>query len=57
MSWRLWIIITRMEKNMQLNELVEVNKNFQFSINLEFDYNKKSKILEYIPTTDICEVL
>ncbi|MFR1524209.1 MAG: hypothetical protein ACLSUV_01695 [Bacilli bacterium] len=34
-----------------------INKNFQSSINLELDLNNESKIDEYIPTTDICDVL
>lgn len=34
-----------------------INKNFQSSVNLELDLNSKSKIEEYIPTTDICDVL
>lgn len=34
-----------------------INKNFQTSINLELDLNNEDKINEYIPTTDICDVL
>ncbi len=34
-----------------------INKNFQSSINLELDLNNEAKIYEYIPTTDICDVL
>lgn len=34
-----------------------INKNFQSSINLELDLNNEKKIEEYIPTTDICDVL
>lgn len=34
-----------------------INKNFQSSINLELDLNNEKKIDEYIPTTDICDVL
>ena len=34
-----------------------INKNFQSSINLELDFNNELKIQEYIPTTDICDVL
>lgn len=34
-----------------------INKNFQSSINLELDLNNERKIDEYIPTTDICDVL
>lgn len=39
------------------SDYLEVNKNFQTSINLELDLNNESKIDEYIPTTDICDVL
>ena len=34
-----------------------INKNFQSSVNLELDFNNESKIDEYIPTSDICDVL
>lgn len=34
-----------------------INKNFQSSVNLELDLGKETKINEYIPTTDICDVL
>ena len=36
---------------------LSINKNFQSSVNLELDLGKESKIKEYIPTTDICDVL
>ena len=36
---------------------ISVNKNFQSSVNLELDFGKASKIDEYIPTTDICDVI
>ena len=39
------------------NKYFYINKNFQSSINLELDLNNESKIYEYIPTTDICDVL
>ena len=39
------------------NEYFHINKNFQSSINLELDFNNKNKIDEYVPTTDICDVL
>ena len=34
-----------------------INKNFQSSVNLELDLNNSEKIKEYIPTSDICDVL
>lgn len=36
---------------------IKINKNFQTSINLELDLNNEKKIQEYIPTSDICDVL
>lgn len=39
------------------SDFFTINKNFQSSINLEFDLNNEKKIDEYIPTTDICDVL
>ncbi len=42
---------------MKYSELFSINKNFQYSVNIEFDLNNKKKIEEYIPTTDICDVL
>ena len=39
------------------SDLIAVNKNFQSSINLELDLGKESKVEEYIPTTDICDVI
>lgn len=38
-------------------DYVKINKNFQASINLELDLNNDKKIAEYIPTSDICDVL
>ena len=40
-----------------LNKSISVNKNFQTSVNIEFDINNHKKIDEYIPTSDICDVL
>ena len=39
------------------SEHFTINKNFQTSVNLELDLNNINKIEEYIPTTDICDVL
>jgi len=39
------------------SDYFSVNKNFQTSINLSLDFNNEEKISEYIPTTDICDVL
>lgn len=38
-------------------EHIHINKRFQTSINLGLDLNSEEKIQEYIPTTDICDVL
>lgn len=39
------------------SDYLSINKNFQSSVNLELDLGKETKISEYIPTTDICDVL
>lgn len=39
------------------SEYLHINKNFQSSVNLELDLGNENKIEEYIPTTDICDVL
>lgn len=39
------------------NDSIKINKNFQSSINLELDLGNENKVEEYIPTTDICDVL
>jgi hypothetical protein len=38
-------------------EHIEINKNFQKSINLELDLGNEKKIAEYIPTPDICNII
>lgn len=42
---------------MKYKEYISVNENFQYSVNLQFDINNISKIKEYIPTKDGCELL
>ena len=42
---------------MKYSNIVEINENFQYSINLQFDINNINKIKEYIPTNDSCEIL
>ena len=42
---------------MKYKELIGVNGNFQYSVNLQFDLNDISKIEQYIPTKDGCELL
>ena len=42
---------------MKYKDYISVNENFQYSVNLQFDINNISKINEYIPTKDGCELL
>ena len=42
---------------MKYRDLIDVNENFQYSVNLQFDINDISKIEQYIPTKDGCELL
>lgn len=42
---------------MKYKDIIGVNENFQYSVNLQFDINNISKIKEYIPTKDACELL
>lgn len=42
---------------MKHKEILKVNETFQYSINLQFDINNITKIQEYIPTKDSCEVM
>lgn len=42
---------------MKYSDFIKVNENFQYSVNLQFDINNISKIKEYIPTKDGCEIL
>ena len=42
---------------MKYSDIIKINENFQYSINLQFDINNINKIKEYIPTSDSCEVL
>lgn len=42
---------------MKYSKLVSSNKNFQTSINLQFDLNKRNKIDQYIPTAQSVAIL
>jgi len=42
---------------LKYSDIIKINENFQYSINLQFDINNINKIKEYIPTSDSCEVL
>lgn len=42
---------------MKYSDIIGVNENFQYSVNLQFDINNIDKIKEYIPTKDGCELI
>lgn len=42
---------------MKYSDLIEINKNFQTSINLEYDMNKLEKVNSYIPTEQSVHIL
>lgn len=42
---------------MKYSEMMNINENFQYSVNLQFDINNITKIKEYIPTHDGCDLL
>ena len=42
---------------MKFRDLMGVNENFQYSVNLQFDINDITKLEQYIPTKDGCELL
>lgn len=42
---------------MTYKDVININKNFQYSVNIEYDLNNAEKIGEYIPTSDVCDVL
>lgn len=42
---------------MKYNEFIEVNQDFQSSVNLEYDLNKIEKVRSYIPTEQSVKVL
>jgi len=42
---------------MKYNSLIYINENFQNSVNIEFDLFNEEKVKEYIPTSDVCDVL
>ena len=39
------------------DSLMSVNKKFKSSVNLQYDLYNKDKISQYIPTTDLCDVI
>lgn len=39
------------------DSLLNVNKKFKASVNLSYDLYNEEKILQYVPTTDLCDVI
>ena len=39
------------------DKFVELDKNFKSSVNLQYDLFNRTKIKNYIPTTDLCDVI
>lgn len=39
------------------NSIVDINKNFQTSVNVDYDLGNSEKVKEHIPTSDVCDVL
>lgn len=39
------------------DSIMSVNKKFKSSVNLQYDLYNRDKILQYIPTTDLCDVI
>ena len=36
---------------------IKVDKKFKSSVNLQYDFCNKDKLLQYVPTTDLCDVI
>ncbi|MFA7032277.1 MAG: hypothetical protein WC201_01780 [Bacilli bacterium] len=39
------------------DQYLKINKSFKSSVNLQYDLNNEEKIKQYIPTTDLCDVI
>ncbi|MFI3252474.1 MAG: hypothetical protein R3Y60_04970 [bacterium] len=39
------------------DDFITINDKFKSAVNLEYDLYNKDKILQYIPTTDLCDVI
>lgn len=39
------------------DKYISLNEKFKSSVNLQFDLGNEEKIVEYVPTTDLCDVL
>jgi hypothetical protein len=42
---------------MKISDHVKISSDFQTSVNIDFDLGKSDKLFEYVPTSDICEIL
>lgn len=42
---------------MSYSDYIKINETFKTSVNIEFDLLNNDKLLKYIPTSDVCEVL
>ena len=38
-------------------EMIEISKGFQSSVNIEYDFNDKRKIKDFIPTNACLEII
>lgn len=39
------------------DKYIKIDKKFKSSVNLQYDLNNEEKILQYVPTTDLCDVI
>ena len=39
------------------DNLIKVDKKFKASVNLQYDLSNEEKIRQYVPTTDLCDVI
>lgn len=39
------------------DEFIKIDKKFKSSVNLQYDLDNEEKILQYVPTTDLCDVI
>lgn len=39
------------------DKYIKIDKKFKSSVNLQYDLNNEDKILQYVPTTDLCDVI
>lgn len=39
------------------DQIIKVDKKFKSSVNLQYDLENEDKLLQYVPTTDLCDVI